>query len=268
MVLLHYHSRAGLQLAVRTEDGVFDVDGDLAEVFAGRAPTRGRAVDEAALELAPCVPHPGKIICVGLNYRMHALESNVPLPEKPIVFSKLNNALAASGQDIPLPGVSVQYDYEAELVVVIGRTARSVSERDAQNHVWGYCNGNDLSARDLQEQSSQWLLGKSLDAFAPIGPWLVSSEEAGEPAEMSIQCTVNGEVRQSSSVGDMVFTVAELVSFISRHITLEPGDLIFTGTPGGTADGRPDPPWLKAGDEVVVEVGPLGRLVNRMVELA
>jgi 2-keto-4-pentenoate hydratase/2-oxohepta-3-ene-1,7-dioic acid hydratase in catechol pathway len=241
--------------------------GDLTldDVLGGRLPMSvGQTLDLPSLRLAPCVPHPGKIVCVGLNYRRHAIETHAAIPTHPVLFSKFDNALAASGEDIPLPSVAVQYDYEAELVVVMGRRATRVGEAEALDHVWGYCNGNDLSARDLQSQSSQWLLGKSLDHFAPIGPWLVSRDEAGDPSSMPIRCTVNGEVRQDSSVGDMIFAVPELVSFISRHITLEPGDIIFTGTPEGVALGRPDKPWLRAGDEVSVEVGPLGRLVNRM----
>ena len=265
MILLHYTSEAGVRLAVRRNLETVDAGISLLDVFAGVAPkVRGHPIDMTSVRLAPCVPTPGKIICIGLNYRRHAAETNLPVPKRPIVFSKMTNALAASGEDIPLPSVASHYDYEAELVAVIGRTARNVSEGDALDYVWGFCNGNDLSARDLQSQGSQWLLGKSLDHFGPIGPWLVSRDEAGDLDEMPIRCTVNGEVRQASRVGDMIFSIAELVSFISRHFALDPGDVIFTGTPEGVADGRPDHPWLKAGDEVIVEVGRLGRLVNRM----
>lgn len=264
MILLHYQTETGPQLAVRTNEGIFDAGVTLADIFAGRKPKLAAPVD--GMRLAPCVPNPGKIICVGLNYQRHAAESNLPLPTTPIIFSKLANALAASGQDIPLPAVATQCDYEAELVVVMGRRARAVSEAEAMEYVWGFCNGNDLSARDLQSASSQWLIGKSLDQFGPIGPWIVSRDEAGDLEAMSIRCRVNGEVRQSSHIRDMIFSVPELVSYISRHITLEPGDIIFTGTPEGVAAGRKDQPWLKPGDEVTVEVGSLGRLVNRMVE--
>lgn len=265
MILLHYASPDGPRLAIREGQEVRDAGITLPELFEGMKPRPADSVDLGSVRLAPCVPRPGKVVCIGLNYRRHAAESNLPVPERPIVFAKLANTPAASGEDIPLPAVSTEYDYEAELVAVIGRRARNVSEGDALNYVWGYCNGNDLSARDLQSQSSQWLLGKTLDHFAPIGPYLVSRDEAGDLERMAITCTVNGDVRQSSVVGDMVFSVPELVSFISRHFTLDPGDIIFTGTPEGVADGRPDHPWLKPGDEVVVEVGKLGRLVNRMV---
>ena len=267
LILFHYRTATGPRLAVKHGDEARDAGVSLGDVFAGKKPARdGQVVDLGRVRLAPSVPQPGKIICIGLNYRRHAAETNKPVPENPIVFSKLGNALAASHEEIPLPSISKKYDYEAELVAVIGRRAHNVSEASALDYVWGFCNGNDLSARDLQFQSSQWLLGKTLDHFGPIGPWLVSRDEAGDLDQMPIRCTVNGDLRQSSVVGDMVFSVPELVSFISRHFTLDPGDVIFTGTPEGVADGRPDHPWLKAGDEVVVEVGKLGRLVNRMVK--
>jgi 2-keto-4-pentenoate hydratase/2-oxohepta-3-ene-1,7-dioic acid hydratase in catechol pathway len=266
MILLHYQTASGPRTAVVQGNEAIDAGVDLLDIFAGQRPRAGgQPFELQRLQLAPCVPRPGKMICIGLNYRRHAAESKMAVPERPIVFSKLPNALAASGENIPLPTVAAQYDYEAELVAVIGRRARNVSEANALDYVWGFCNGNDVSARDLQSQSSQWLLGKTLDRFGPIGPWLVSRDEAGDLTQMPIRCTVNGDERQSSVVGDMVFSVPELVSFISRHFTLDPGDIIFTGTPEGVADGRPDQPWLKPGDEVVVEVGKLGRLVNRMV---
>ena len=266
---MHHVTPDGPRLAVRHGDSFIDAGISLEDVFAGRRPhASGIPVDLSSVRFAPCVPRPGKVVCIGLNYRRHAAESGATPPERPIIFSKLQNAVAACNEDIPLSDIAVEYDYEAELVVVIGRTARNLAVANAMDHVFGFCNGNDLSARDLQTQSSQWLLGKSLDHFGPIGPWIVSSDEAGDPAQMSVRCMVNGEVRQSSSAGDMIFSVAELVSFISRHFTLDPGDVIFTGTPEGVADGRPDHPWLKPGDEVVVEVGPLGRLVNRMVKPA
>ena len=212
--------------------------------------------------LAPIEPR--QFFCIGLNYRRHAAETGMAVPETPILFSKYANSLAASGDDVPLPDVAQQYDYEAELGVVIGRPARGVSEAEALDHVWGYCNCNDVSARDLQFRSTQWMLGKTLDRFLPVGPYLVSADEVGDPQALRVRCTVNGDVRQDESTADMVFGVAELVSYISRFWTLEPGDLIATGTPQGVAAGRPDQPWLVPGDEVVVEVGALGRLVNRM----
>jgi 2-keto-4-pentenoate hydratase/2-oxohepta-3-ene-1,7-dioic acid hydratase in catechol pathway len=266
MILLHYRNETGPRLAIRRNGETLDAGVTLQDIFSGQPPRPGKPLDAEGLRLAPCVPAPGKILCIGLNYRRHAAESNVPVPEEPVVFSKLPNTLAASGDDIPLPSVAVQYDYEAELVVVIGRRARNVPTAHALDHVWGFCNGNDLSARDLQSRSTQWLLGKTLDRFGPMGPWLVSRDEAGKFDEMAIRCTVNGEVRQASTTGDMVFNIPELVSYISRHLALDPGDVIFTGTPEGVAEGRPDQPWLKPGDEVTVEIGNLGRLVNRIVK--
>lgn len=267
MILLHHRTPDGIRLAVRTPEGFRDTGGvTLDDVLAGGEPRpQGPVLDEGSLRLAPAVPNPGKIVCAGLNYRLHAIESGADIPANPILFAKLDNTPAASGEDIPLKPISTQYDYEAELVVVMGRRATDLAPGEVMDAVWGYCNGNDLSARDLQSQSSQWLLGKSLDRFGPTGPWLVSKDEAGDPAAMRITCMVNGDLRQDSVVGDMIFAVPELISFITRHMTLEPGDIVFTGTPSGVADGRPDHPWLVPGDEVVVQVGPLGRLVNCMV---
>jgi 2-keto-4-pentenoate hydratase/2-oxohepta-3-ene-1,7-dioic acid hydratase in catechol pathway len=268
MILLHYVSNGSTRLAVKTEQGIFDAGGTtLADIFAGKAPrVTGDPLDEATLEYAPSVPNPGKILCIGQNYRKHVEETGATMPEHPVLFAKFHNALAASGQDVPLRKVSTQYDYEAELVIVIGRRADAVSEAQATDYVFGYTNGNDISARDLQRLTSQWILGKSLDRCGPIGPWLCSRDEMGQLGAQPIRCTVNGELRQDSVLGDLIFSVPELVSFISRHIPLDPGDVIFSGTPSGVAMGREDKPWLKPGDEVVVEVGPLGRLVNRMVE--
>jgi len=271
MRLLTFHRDGDLRIGLREADEVIelaadDLNGLLSMTTAeiGRLAT-GDRVAAAGLRLGPCVPRPPKIVCIGLNYRRHAEEAGMPVPTSPILFSKFGNALAASGDDVPLPpGVAEQYDYEAELGVVIGRTTRNVGEADALDHVWGYCNCNDVSARDLQFRSTQWLLGKTLDRFLPAGPDLVSADEAGDPQAMRITCTVNGDMRQDSNTADMIFGVAEIVSYVSRHFTLEAGDLIATGTPEGVAQGRADKRWLVPGDEVVVEVGGLGRLTNRM----
>jgi 2-keto-4-pentenoate hydratase/2-oxohepta-3-ene-1,7-dioic acid hydratase in catechol pathway len=266
MILLSYQTAGGPRLAIRSNGGLHAAGASLEDVLGGRAvPSAGEELDEETLQLAPCVPSPGKIICIGLNYRRHAAETGSPVPDTPILFAKFNNSLAASGEDIPLIAAARQYDYEAELAVVIGRRARDVGEAAALDHVFGYTNANDLSARDLQFRSSQWTLGKALDKFLPLGPQLVTTDEVGDPAHLGIRCFVNGDKRQDSSVGDMIFGVRELVSYISRYITLEPGDVISTGTPEGVAQARPDQPWLKPGDEVVVEIDGLGRLVNRMI---
>jgi 2-keto-4-pentenoate hydratase/2-oxohepta-3-ene-1,7-dioic acid hydratase in catechol pathway len=234
----------------------------------GRAEAQGGAGewlrDETSLELGPCVPNPGKIVCVGLNYRKHAEESNLPIPQTPVLFSKFRNTIAAPNEPVPLPPVGVEYDYEVELGVVIGREARSVSEEDALGHVFGYCTANDVSCRDLQTRTSQWLLGKTLDKFLPIGPWLVTADEAGDPQAHTLRTWHNGTLRQDSTTADMIFSVREIVSYVSKHFTLNPGDVIVTGTPSGVIMGLPEKNWLKPGDEVTVEVEGLGKLTNRM----
>ncbi|MUT67622.1 fumarylacetoacetate hydrolase family protein [Paenibacillus sp. NEAU-GSW1] len=222
---------------------------------------------EAGLTFAPCISEPGKLICIGLNYRKHAEETNMPIPAFPILFNKFSNALAAHGEDIPLPRSTNKVDYEAELAIVIGKTAKYVSKEEALEYVFGYCAANDLSARDLQTRTSQWLAGKSCDKFAPIGPYVVTKEEAGDPNALSITCTVNGEVRQSSNTSDMIFDCAELVSYVSQCMTLSPGDIILTGTPEGVVFGYPPEKqlYLQPGDVVTVEIERLGALTNRIV---
>jgi 2-keto-4-pentenoate hydratase/2-oxohepta-3-ene-1,7-dioic acid hydratase in catechol pathway len=222
--------------------------------------------EEAGLTLGPCVSNPGKIVCIGLNYAKHAAESNLPIPSHPVVFSKLNNSLAGNGEDVPLiADVASEFDYEVELCAVIGKTAKNVAEADALSYVAGYCTANDLSTRDLQMRSSQWLIGKTSDKFLPLGPYLVTADEVGDPQKLRLTCTVNGQVRQDSNTSDMIFTVAQIVSYCSQFFTLEPGDLILTGTPSGVAMGMANKPWLKKGDIVEVEVEKLGRLTNKMV---
>jgi 2-keto-4-pentenoate hydratase/2-oxohepta-3-ene-1,7-dioic acid hydratase in catechol pathway len=218
------------------------------------------ALDKAAF--GPCVTHPEKIICIGLNYRRHAAETNNPVPKQPILFNKYNTALNCHAGTI---GVSEEdarnFDYEAELVIVIGRRARNVSEADAPNYIFGYATGNDFTARDLQSRSTQWMLGKSLDGSAPIGPWLVTADLV-DGDNLKIECRVNGEVRQSSNTSDMVFNCKQLLSYISRYFTLKPGDIIFTGTPEGVIAGYPKDKqvWLKAGDKIVTSIEKLGDL--------
>ena len=219
--------------------------------------------DEASLELGPCVGTPGKIVCVGLNYRKHAEESNLPIPQTPVLFSKFANTIAAPHEPVPLPAAGTEYDYEVELGVVIGRAARNVSEA-ALDHVFGYCTANDVSCRDLQTRTSQWLLGKTLDKFLPIGPWLVTADEVGDPQGYALKTWHNGTLRQDSTTADMVFSVKEIISYISKHFPLEPGDVIVTGTPSGVIMGLPEKNWLKPGDEVTVEVEGLGKLTNPM----
>ena len=283
MKLFTFRDGGVSRLGCQTSNGVVDVTAalgmDAAEFFRGGIEAANRVrvrlaagVDSAhhrsieGLDIRPCVPAPGKILCVGLNYRQHAIESGAAIPETPVLFSKFANSLAAPGETIPLPAVATQYDYEVELGFVIGRRAQNVPEGEALSYVLGYCTANDLSARDLQTRTSQWLLGKTLDKFLPLGPYLVTSDEVPDPQALQLRTWVNGELRQDSSTADMIFSVAEIVSYASRYLTLESGDLVITGTPPGVALGKPEPkPWLVAGDEVTVEVEGLGRLTNTLI---
>jgi 2,4-didehydro-3-deoxy-L-rhamnonate hydrolase len=215
--------------------------------------------------LAP-VPRPGKVICVGLNYRDHARETGQPVPSEPVLFPKYANSVVGPGADVVVPEVADKIDYEAELAVVVGRRASRVAEADALDHVAGYACCNDVSARSLQFRSAQWLLGKAIDTFLPLGPWLVTRDEVPDPQALGIRCLVNGELRQSSDTGQMVFGVAELVSFISRTITLEPGDVVATGTPAGVGMAADPPRFLRPGDRMRVEIDGLGSLDNTVRE--
>jgi 2-keto-4-pentenoate hydratase/2-oxohepta-3-ene-1,7-dioic acid hydratase in catechol pathway len=296
MILLTFQEGADLRLGVRTSRGVIDVTaaqvalggeggvpgtvealiagGEAARTALGDLVTRAEGADasgaswlkdEGALALGPSVPRPGKIVCIGLNYRKHAEETGAAIPTSPVLFSKFLNTVASPDEDVPLTGAAEQYDYEVELAVVIGATAKNVSEGDALNRVFGYSTANDLSARDLQTRTSQWLLGKTMDKFMPIGPYLVTADEVPDPQKLAIRTWLNGELRQDSNTDDMIFPVAEIVSYISRHFTLEPGDVIITGTPEGVILGMAEKRWMVPGDVVEVEVEGLGKLRNRMV---
>ena len=221
--------------------------------------------DEATLTLGPAVTKPGKIVCVGLNYRKHAEESGAAIPTSPVLFSKFNNTLAAANEEVPLTDAATEYDYEVELAVVIGADARNVSEADALGTIFGYASANDISARDLQTRTSQWILGKTMDKFMPIGPYLVTADEVPDPQALTLRTWLNGELRQDSNTSDMIFPVAELIAYISRHFSLAAGDVIITGTPEGVILGMAEKHWMVPGDEVEVEVEGLGKLRNRMV---
>lgn len=218
-----------------------------------------------AFQLLPPVDTPEKILCVGLNYTDHRKECDEfpDAPKNPVLFSKFANALAAHEEEIPLPPIAKQYDYEAELVIVIGKEAKDVTPENAPEYIFGYTAGNDLSARDLQFQSGQWLIGKSLDKFAPIGPRLVTADELNVN-DLMISCKLNGETRQFANTSDMIFSPAQIVSYASSLMTLKPGDIIFTGTPGGVILGMSDSDkqWIKAGDSVEVTIEGIGTLRN------
>lgn len=283
-------------LGVKIENGIIDLEAALSEIpnekvqtnimeviaggqetisvledYLSTLPTSNEASylkNEEEIQWGPCVTQPNKIICVGLNYRKHADETNAPYPEVPILFNKFNNTLTGHKSEIAVPKVTKQLDYEVELGVVIGKKAKYVSKEDALDHVFGYCTVNDLSARDLQLRTPQWLLGKTCDDFSPMGPYLVTTDEVGNPNDLHLKTYVNGEVRQDSNTSDMIFYVDEIVSYISQHMTLTPGDVILTGTPEGVVLGYPAEKqvYIQPGDEVTVEIEKLGMLTNTFIE--
>lgn len=244
-------------------DSVIPMGEDLASYLGGAPASDGAPRPLAETHLLAPILRPQKIICVGLNYRDHAAESGQPVPEEPILFAKFGNSIIGPGAPIRVPATAAaQVDYEAELAVVIGRAASRVTAAAAPDYIAGYTCANDVSARDLQSRVSQWLHGKAIDTFLPLGPWIVTADEITDPRALGIRCTVNGEVLQDSNTREMVFGPAELVSFISQTITLSPGDVISTGTPPGVGSARKPPRFLKAGDRVVVSIEGIGELAN------
>ncbi len=211
------------------------------------------------------IERPGKIICVGLNYRDHAEEQGTPLPEAPLLFAKWQNALIGPGEPIVIPPIVTKCDYEAELGVVIGTRIRDVSAENALEAVAGYVCVNDVSARDLQFSDGQWTRGKSPDTFCPVGPALVGRDEISDPQALAIRAILNGEAVQDSNTANMVFGVAEIIEYVTRTITLEPGDLIATGTPAGVGAFRKPPLFMQPGDEITIEIEGLGSLTNPVV---
>jgi 2-keto-4-pentenoate hydratase/2-oxohepta-3-ene-1,7-dioic acid hydratase in catechol pathway len=213
--------------------------------------------------LAP-LSRPPKIICVGLNYRDHALECNAEIPKVPTIFSKYTTAIIGPGEAIVLPKHSKEPDYEAEFAVVIGKGGRYISKDRWREHVFGYTNLNDVSARDFQMATSQWMIGKTFDTFAPVGPAIVTADEIPDPHALDIQMIINGEVLQSSNTSQMVFRIADLIEHISSVFTLEPGDIISTGTPAGVGEAKKPPRWLRPGDKVVVRISGIPELSNEV----
>ena len=226
--------------------------------FAAKAPK----VSAKAVKLMAPLLNPSKLLCVGLNYRDHALESNMTIPKVPTIFSKYNNTIIGPGDTIILPKHATQPDYEAELAVIIGPGGKRIAEKAWKKHVFGYMNLHDVSARDLQLATTQWLMGKSIDTFAPCGPFILSADEVADPHALNIKCTVSGEVLQKSNTKHLIFGIPKLISFISSVMTLEPGDIISTGTPSGVGFARKPPRLLRGGDVCVVEVQGLGKLEN------
>jgi 2-keto-4-pentenoate hydratase/2-oxohepta-3-ene-1,7-dioic acid hydratase in catechol pathway len=225
---------------------------------------------ETDIAYGPVVTRPEKIIMMGFNYRHHAEETGTPIPKDPPLFNKYNNALNHHGGTITLPTQAArEFDYETELVLVFGRECRNVSEADALDYLAGYCTGNDFSARDLQTLTSQFMIGKTSDGFAPLGPYLVTADRVKDPNNLKLKTLVNGQVRQDWSTNDMIFNCRQLISFASKVMTIKPGDIFYTGTPQGVIFGekipRKDRAWLKPGDEVVSELEGLGALRFKLV---
>lgn len=248
----------------RLEDDMIVPMGDDVVRWLGGVPTDETApIPVASVTLKAPVPNPGKVICVGLNYRDHAKESGQPVPDHPVLFAKFANSVSGPADPIVVPPAASQIDYEAELGVVIGTTgARRLSTEQARAAIAGYTCVNDVSARDLQFRSSQWTLGKAIDTFLPMGPYLVTPDEIGDPQTLGIRCFVNDELRQSSNTSEMIFDVYELVSFVSQTITLLPGDVIATGTPFGIGAALTPPSYLGEGDTVRVDIDRVGSISN------
>lgn len=243
-------------------------EGRLARVRERLEAYRGRPLPMTMLRLGPPVPDARTIICIGLNYRSHALEQKKPWPKQPLLFAKGPNALAGASDDIPLPDQDPRLDYEVELAVVIGTRARAVAEEEALAHVAGYMVANDVSARRWQHEDGQWFRAKSCDGFLPCGPALVTVDDAGPVEAMRLTTHVNGELVQDAPASDLIHPVPRLIAYISRHVTLEPGDIICTGTPAGVGCWRTPPRFLAAGDVVTCAITPLGEIRNRVAASA
>jgi len=264
--ILHMHAPATIDDLLQNEDGpslnaLVDA--------AVKSPAAQKALlKEETIEYGPVVTRPEKIVCVGLNYRQHANEIGAPIPKQPVLFNKFNTTLNHHNGTIKLPvDFAQKFDYEVELVMAIGREAKAVSEMDALSYVAGYATGNDFTARDLQlETGGQWMVGKTPDQFAPIGPYLVTADQI-DPDNLKLECRVNGETRQSSNTNDFIFNTRKIISYISRVITLKPGDIIFTGTPQGVIQGKPKDQqvWLKPGDKIACSLEKLGELKFELV---
>ncbi len=296
LTLLTMRRNGDYRLGAKTDKGILDVKpaaeslkmyapATLDDMLQNEEGASVQAVVEAALkssaaqkaflkpegiEYGPLLTRPEKIVCVGLNYRKHAQEIKMPIPKQPILFNKYNNALLHHGGTIKLPSaVASKFDYEIELVIVMGKEARNVSEKDALSYVAGYATGNDFSARDLQvETGGQWMAGKTSDGFGPLGPYFVTAEQVN-PDNLDLECRVNGETRQSSNTNDLIYNCSQIISYTSARISLRPGDIIFTGTPGGVifngavnglATNKEKWGWLKSGDKIACSIEKLGEL--------
>ena len=280
MRLVSFDSGAGPRAALLRDGRLYDVWGDafqgiraedrtLEQILAAGLLDQVEAVEDEgtpleSVTLLPPLSRPGKIICIGLNYRAHAEEQGIDPPETPTFFAKFATSLVPAGATVPLPSWSRRVDYEAEVAFVIGKRGKDVAEADALDHVAGYTLLNDLSARDYQVKTPQWMPGKTFDGAAPFGPALVTKDEAGPHDGIEIALDLNGERMQASSTADLVHSVPALIAYLSMLMTLEPGDVVATGTPGGVGSMRDPRVWLKPGDEVVVSSPQLGSLVTQL----
>ena len=244
------------------EDQVIPLGGDILDFLTEGRSEDGDPIPLTSVRMLASVPRPGKIVGVGLNYRDHAAEAGQPLPDEPVLFGMSSNSVIGPGEAIEIPPAASEVDFEAELGVVIGRAAHRVSVGEALGHVAGYVCVNDVTARDLQFQGGQWFRGKSVDTFLPVGPWMSTADEIRDPQALRIRCMVNDEVMQDSTTSEMVFGVAELISYVTQTITLHPGDIIATGTPAGVGFTRQPPRFLRPGDQVTVEIEDIGALTN------
>jgi 2-keto-4-pentenoate hydratase/2-oxohepta-3-ene-1,7-dioic acid hydratase in catechol pathway len=234
------------------------------ENFAAQPPDSAKHALTTVTLRAP-IPKPRKLLCVGLNYRDHAAETGSPIPDVPTIFNKFATAVIGPGAEIVLPKVSKSPDYEAEFAFVIGRGGRHIAAADWAKHVFGYTIINDVSARDYQRATTQWLMGKTFDTFAPMGPWIVTANEIKDPHALDIKIEINGEVLQNSNTRELIFKIPDLIAFLSSVFTLEPGDIVSTGTPAGVGVARTPPRFLVPGDQVVVKIPAIGELSNPVV---
>jgi len=263
-----YDKNSSIRLGLVQSDSIvpFDFNGDMVDFIKRGQPveTKSSAISLNDVKLAPPVSRPSKIIAIGLNYKDHAKESKGKIPDVPLIFAKFPNSVVGHNDEIVWDvNVTKKVDFEAELAVVMGKELYNCTETEAMKGVFGYTCANDVSARDLQFSDGQWVRGKSLDTFCPIGPWIVTAEDIPDPHSLKIKCWLNGQLMQNSNTNQIVFKVPTLISFFSKHFTLLPGDIILTGTPHGVGAFRDPSVYMKDGDKVVVDIDAIGRLVNR-----
>lgn len=286
MRLLNFIEDNEIKLGIELENGILDVKKynaltkkDIPDTMEDIIKCEKASIDElignldsnvellkiSDIKYAPVVTNPEKILCVGLNYKSHQEETDTHVDNYPVLFSKFKNALAANLEDISLIEEDTKYDYEAELVIVIGKEGKNIEKDKALDYIFGYTIGNDISARTLQRRSGQWLIGKTIDKFAPIGPVIVTKDSV-DAKSLDIKCEVNGTIVQHSNTKNLIFDIETIISYASKFMTLKPGDIIFTGTPGGVILGKPkeEQVWLKAGDKMSVTIEGIGTLTNTL----